>query len=422
MHRQGKNYLATILLSLFAGAALIGCGAADPAQDSTSSDLNMTYPVVDTDQTDCYDSGGSVTTCSGSGQDGAYSKNPMDYTPNQNGDIVTDNVTGLMWQQSGDINNDGAIDIDDKMTQSEAVSYCQDLTLGAYSDWRLPDIKTLYSLMDFNGQDPSGGSISADVPFINTDYFDFGYGDENAGERAIDSQWATTSIYVGKVMNNQTAMFGLNLADGRIKGYPTVSKTFYVKCVRDNTAYGQNNLSANGDGTVSDAATELMWQQEDSQIGMDWDAALTYCEDATTGGYSDWRLPSAKALHSIVDYARSPETTDSAALSPLFDATSFTNEAGETDWGFYWSSTTHIKNGGLGDSAVYIAFGRALGYMVDAWMDVHGAGAQRSDPKVALSIGNLPDSYVVVDGAITHGPQGDVIRSSNYVRCVRDGE
>jgi len=40
-------------------------------------------------------------------------------------------------------------------------------------------------------------------------------------------------------------------------------------------------------------------------------------------------------------------------------------------------------------------------------MDVHGAGAQRSDPKTGR-----PTS---------RGPQGDMIRVNNYVRCVRGG-
>ena len=42
-------------------------------------------------------------------------------------------------------------------------------------------------------------------------------------------------------------------------------------------------------------------------------------------------------------------------------------------------------------------------------MDVHGAGAQRSDPKTG-NAGDYPQG---------HGPQGDVIRIDNYARCVR---
>jgi hypothetical protein len=48
---------------------------------------------------------------------------------------------------------------------------------------------------------------------------------------------------------------------------------------------------------------------------------------------------------------------------------------------WYWSGTT-LLDGPSSESGVYVCFGRAMGYMNGRWMDVHGAGAQRSDPKV----------------------------------------
>jgi hypothetical protein len=63
-----------------------------------------------------------------------------------------------------------------------------------------------------------------------------------------------------------------------------------------------------------------------------------------------------------------------------------------------------------GVSGVYLAFGRAMGYMDGNWVDVHGAGAQRSDPKW----GN-PEDFPQ-----GRGPQGDAIRIYNFVRLVRD--
>jgi len=401
------------------------------SNDSASNEsttTTITYRIIDTNQQNCYNTSGSQVSCSGTGQDGSYSGTQPSYTDNGDG-TVTDNNTNLIWQQSPDTNGDGVVDADDKFTQSNAVSYCESLTLGGKSDWRLPDIKTLYSLMDFSGEDPSnytGSDTSVLNPFIDTSYFDFGYGDTSADERIIDAQWATTSIYVSNVMNStQDAMFGLNLADGRIKGYGVGvggnGKTFYVQCVRGSENYAQNSFVDNGDETISDTATGLMWQKNDNGSSIDWDSAISYCEDLSLAGKSDWRVPNAKELHSIVDYTRSPDTTASAAIDAIFNATSIINEARVSDFGFYWSATTH-KNMANGANAVYISFGRALGYMNGEWLDVHGAGAQRSDPKDISTLNTNDPSYTIVDGAVTHGPQGDLIRGLNFVRCVRDND
>lgn len=387
----------------------------------------LPYAVVGTNQVGCYDSSGASVDCAGTGQDGEHRVNGPRYTDNGDG-TATDEITGVIWQQTADSNGDGTVDANDKFTQAGAVSYCEGLELGGHSDWELPDIKTLYSLIDFSGEDVSGltGSTEGLVPFINDAVFGYGYGDTSAGERIIDAQWATTSIAV----SNSVMMFGVNFADGRIKGYGDPmgnmpnNKLFYVQCVRNKGAYGENVFADNGDGTITDKATGLMWQQADTGAAVSWDAALKSCGDATTGGHSDWRLPDAKGLQSIVDYSRSPDTSSSAAINPLFSTTSFTNEKGETDYGFYWTSTTHKNSTGINKAAVYISFGRALGYMQNQWMDVHGAGAQRSDPKDISTVQAGQGGYqsVAAHGgtALAHGPQGDVVRGLNYVRCVRN--
>jgi hypothetical protein len=149
---------------------------------------------------------------------------------------------------------------------------------------------------------------------------------------------------------------------------------------------------------------------------MDWVDALDYAENLVHAGYDDWRLPDAKELQSIVDYTRSPATTGSAAIDPVFLCTAIVDEGGDINYPFYWTGTTHENMGAdFGTAAVYIAFGEALGWMqpqgggLPTLMDVHGAGAQRSDPKIGDP----------ADWPYGHGPQGDVIRIHNYVRCVR---
>jgi hypothetical protein len=268
---------------------------------------------------------------------------------------------------------------------------------------------------------------SASKPFINKDVFDFAYGDTDAGERLIDSQYASTAYYnMDETGNDPGNLFGVNFADGRIKGYGLElfgnDKTFFVMYVRDNKAnnYGVNNFRNNGDGTITDLATGLMWMQDDSGYGMEWKDALQYCENLAYAGHTDWRLPDAKELQSIVDYSRMPDAT--AATTPstagaaintdFFNITSFTNYNGQTDWGFFWSGTTHQSSNGNGGWGAYVAFGRALGNMGDGWVDVHGAGCQRSDPK-------YDDG---TDYSAGHGPQGDAVYVYNYVRPVRNDD
>lgn len=397
------------------------------------SGYGQTYPIVGTNQTNSYNTSGVITTpTSGQTYYGQNSNHPgttPSYTNNGNG-TVTDNVTGLMWQQTMDRTGDGTIDFYDKLTYYEAVDSAATCNTGGYNDWRLPTIKELYSLAMFSGAevDPQATSPGSSVPFINTTYFGFGYGDLNsmshgglASERIIDGQSASSTIYVSTTMAGNETMFGFNFVDGRIKGYPTTAsvpedgqtKHYYILYVRGNTAYGINQFVNNGDGTITDSATGLMWMQNDNGTGVLWADALSYAENFTYAGHSDWRLPDTKELQSIVDYTRSPATTSSAAINPIFNCTQITNEAGATDYPFYWSSTTFCAQSPTsGASACYLCFGRAMGYMsaLGGWIDVHGAGAQRSDPKTGD-----PADYPT-----GHGPQGDATRIYQYVRLVRD--
>lgn len=84
--------------------------------------------------------------------------------------------------------------------------------------------------------------------------------------------------------------------------------------------------------TATDQTTGLTWMQSDSGVGLDWEGALTYCSSLDYAGFEDWRLPNAKELHSIVDYSRSPDTSNSAAIDPIFKTSTITNEAGQLDY------------------------------------------------------------------------------------------
>lgn len=384
------------------------------------------YNIVDTGQKKYYNSGTEITAPSEGqsfyGQDAQYTRNAPSYKDNGDG-TISDLVTGLMWQQSPDRNGDGIINYSDKLTYYDAVDSAAVFKLAGYSDWRLPTIKELYSLIIYSGAEinPTAASSAGSIPFIDTDYFVAGYGDLSAGDRIIDAQYATSTLYTSTTMGGNKTMFGVNFIDGRIKGYPSDStdylgggqKKYYIRYVRGNTKYGVNEFADNGDGTITDNATGLMWMKDDNGTAVSWESALSYAEGFEYAGQSDWRLPNAKELQSIIDYTRSPAITNSAAIDPVFNCTQITNEAGQTDYPFYWSGTTFCSQTTAdGKAAVYVCFGRAMGYMSQygGWVDVHGAGAQRSDPKVG-NPSQYPNGF---------GPQGDAIRIYNYVRLVRD--
>jgi len=121
-------------------------------------------------------------------------------------------------------------------------------------------------------------------------------------------------------------------------------------------------------------------------------------------------------MQSIVDYSRSLQTTNSAAIDPVFNCSQIIDEGGSTNYPFFWTGTTHASSNGSGRFGIYVCFGEGLGWMETppgsgnyTLMDVHGAGAQRSDPKQG-------DPSAFPHG---NGPQGDVVRIFNYVRLVR---
>lgn len=137
--------------------------------------------------------------------------------------------------------------------------------------------------------------------------------------------------------------------------------------------------------------------------------------EAVVGGYSDWRVPNVKELQSLVDYSKSPVVTGTPCIDDLFYCSKIINYFGEEDYGYYWSSTTHDDSSAAPTeygAACYVVFGTAMGTMDGEIVDVHGSGAQKSDPKEDL-IGEYPRSD-------PEAPQGDEQRVYNMVRLVRD--
>ncbi|WP_282054169.1 DUF1566 domain-containing protein [Maribacter luteus] len=365
--------------------------------DSTSNDNELEindFLQIATGQITLYDDDGEVlaSVIEGEdfyGQDATYLKgSAMSYTDNGDG-TVTDNNTGLMWQQ---------VPSSDDYSWADAVTYCDNLELSGYDDWRMPTLKELFSISDF----------SSGWPYLDTGYFNLA-----SGEVTKDEQFWANNYYVGTtVEGGSNAAFGVNHVTGHIKAYSATASGpvggKYVRAVRGGD-YGTNAYTDNGDGTISDANTGLMWAQDDDGVTMDWKDALAYAESSELAGYSDWRLPNVKELQGIVDYSYSPTATDSEnvgpAIDPLFTCSqlpSDVQEAGyDDDYGYYWTGTSApFTSGEPYYYAWYVAFGRAVNGEGE---DFHGAGAVRFDTKDE------------------DGPAGeDAERYYNYVRLVRN--
>ena len=362
---------------------------ADSAETSIAS-----YTLNETGQGFCYNSDGENIDCPAEGeafygQDAQFTGAAFDFTDNGDG-TVTDNVTGLIWEQSP---NSGP------SSWPEAQDYCDVLTLNGLDGWRMPYLKELFSISNF----------SAGWPYLDTTYFALTVNDSISK----DEQYWADNYYVGKTVEGQyDAAFGVNHATGHIKAYPalvTGPMGKYVRCV-SGEMYLINDFADNGDGTITDNATALMWAHADSGEGMDWETSLAYAQEMNEAdylGYSDWRLPNVKELQSIVDYDYAPDaqdaTYDGPALNPMFSVSEIINEVGELDYPYFWTSTSaRFQASGDFHYAWYVAAGRA----VDAsGNDSHGAGAVRFDVKVEGGPGGEGDERVY-----------------NYVRLVRGGD
>ena len=281
--------------------------------------------LPDTGQTKCYNNTVEIPCPQPGqafyGQDAEYVK-ARSYTDLGNG-IVRDNVTGLEWQQAS---APGAY------TWQQALDYCAGLFLGDHDDWRLPTIKELSTLENSN--------IPLPGPTIDTNYF---------SDTVPTFYWSSTPN--ARWPQPWYAEFGLG-------GVDTSNKTeFYkVRAVRGKPLPA-NNFINNNDGTITDTATGLMWQQATAPGTYTWQLALDYVALLNTDeylGYDDWRLPDRTELLSILDYSRYDPAIDpvfSTVASKYWSSTTFANGADKA-WCVYF-------NGG----SVYYNNKSVLGYV-----------------------------------------------------------
>ena len=302
------------------------------------------WPVPDTGQTKCYDNATEITCPQPGqpyyGQDGTYSINAPSYTKLDAGGadlpdsapnwaMVRDEVTGLVWEEKHNLggganytdpnNADNMYTWYDNNTATNGgtagtpgdgtdtldfINALNAINYGNHNDWRLPTRAELQSIVNYSHYDPAIDTLF----FLDTQSFQY---------------WSSSpglTVYAWFVDFDE----GIVSTQGK-------DGVAYVRAVRGGKS--SNNFIDNSDGTVTDINTGLMWQQATALGTYTWKQALAYCDNMNLAGHTDWRLPTSKELHSIVDNSH---------YDPAIDTVFFP----DTQASPYWSSGTYATSPG----------------------------------------------------------------------------
>jgi len=280
-----------------------------------SASNSFSWPIPDTGQADCFDNNTQIDCPEPGndfyGQDAQYIINSPSYTKldptgtplPENATswaMIQDNNTDLIWEVQ---TNDHSIHDNNKTyewndIQDALIDYLNENVYGGMTNWRLPGILELISIIHLNYKpvmDPMFNGISniywSSVPLSNTD-----------------------------------GIWGVNFSNGIVNYSPeNMQQSVRAVCQKINEIPDNWIVNTN---TIIDKRTGLMWQRETMPSALSWKNALAHCESLSLDNYSDWRLPNIKELLSIVDFVG-----NNPSIFSKFDTMS----------SFYWSSTTYTQ-------------------------------------------------------------------------------
>lgn len=272
------------------------------------------WTVPGTGITSCYNNTEAMPNCPLPGEDfygqnGNYKKLHL-FQDDGNG-IVQDLATNVPWQKVSEIT---------PRSWNEAATYCANLVIGTHTDWRLPTIHELMTIVNNGRASPKIDSVFEGSP--NGHY----WSGSTVTPDSTESAWA------------------VDFGDGSTISYTKASSTV-VRCVHGATLPASVYID-NLNGTVTDQTTRLVWEKTSSVSVMTWKDALAYCENQTTGGHDDWRMPNIQELNSLVDFTR---IYPAPSIDPIFPVPSAPYES-------YWSNTTVLFSSDYYSLAWYITF------------------------------------------------------------------
>ena len=396
--------------------------------------LNICLPLISTagtvnlpqtGQTTCYDTSGSVIPCTNTGQDGDIRAgvawpNPR-FTDNSDG-TMTDNLSGLMWTQDANLPAG-------TKTWKEALDYVAGMNAGSYlgyTDWRLPNVNELESLV--NAKEANSATWLNGQGFINVQSNSYWSSTGYAPNTSL--AWYVTMIngLVGSVNNFVIYVWpvrSLQKDGGQAGGggsfgnsdiWKTGQTTSYATGddgdIQAGVAWPSPRFRDNGDSTITDNLTGLMWKQDaDLPAGRKiWQEALDYVAGMNAGsgafGYTDWRLPNRKELFSLIDRSQHP---------PLPAVHPFTNVQSS----LYWSSTSYAVNTGRALSVSMFVGSvqptkKSNSYYV--WPVRSGSGGSFGNSDISVS----PNSkdFGNVNISVSSSPQGFTISNTGNADLI----
>lgn len=263
-------------------------------------------------------------------------------------DVVTDNLTGLMWRRTPINVNPGLTAI----PWSTALSVADSSSLCGYSDWRLPNRTELMSLVDYSQKSPA---LPAGHPFTEVKHamldvpavywtstsvnattamlVHFAYGRYETDFKNTDGNiWLIRTAGTGSIALPQT---------GQVVSYGTGS--FDDGGLRRGAAWPDPRFVA-GTGAEADCATDtltrLTWVKAPASTLLTWQEALDGADALNLCGHSDWRLPNVKEMESLSHAGVAGETScggPCTSLAAWLNTQAFSNLQAD----FYWTSTTY---------------------------------------------------------------------------------
>ncbi|MDM8540054.1 DUF1566 domain-containing protein [Desulfococcaceae bacterium HSG9] len=296
-----------------------------------------------------------------------------DFKDNGNG-TVTDRKTGLMWQKGGSKNS---------MNFKDTAAYVRQVNqkgLGGYNDWRLPTIEELATLL--KTKEMNGGLYNIDPVFDKKQWccwssdtvkgssrlaWDvlFGYGIVEryrisdgyvrvvrAGQSPRPTPNPTVIPKVTKppkpdLVKSVKPIVNLRSRAKTLSGDDVkamLKKHNFSDKYKNESGDFKNDFKDNGNGTITDRKTGLMWQKGGSKDYMEFKDTAAYVRQVNQkglGGHDDWRLPTLEELASLLERQK---MNGDLYIDPVFD---------KKQW-WCWSSDTVEGSSG---SAWVVYFG-----------------------------------------------------------------